>query len=100
MQLISIQNELQKQMTVMVAVPVAKEGKRMESKSPSILLFGCHECSERIEMTVLLISVSKIKIHHYLRSPNFIYPPYNVIRWSLKDGEVSMATWKKSGACE
>lgn len=47
MQLISIQNELQKQMTVMVAVPVAKEGKRMESKSPSILLFGCYECSER-----------------------------------------------------
>jgi len=77
MQLISIQNELQKQMTVMVAVPVAKEGKRMESKSPSILLFGCYEWSERIEMKVLLISVSKNKIHHYLRSPYFIYPkPY------------------------
>jgi enhancer of mRNA-decapping protein 4 len=29
-QLVSMQKELQKQMTVMVAVPVAKEGKRME----------------------------------------------------------------------
>jgi hypothetical protein len=31
-----MQKEIQKQMTVMVAVPVAKEGKRMEG----ILLFG------------------------------------------------------------
>jgi len=29
-QLVSMQKELHKQMTVMVAVPVAKEGKRME----------------------------------------------------------------------
>lgn len=30
LQLVSMQKEIQKQMTVMVAVPVAKEGKRME----------------------------------------------------------------------
>jgi hypothetical protein len=35
-QLVTMQKEIQKQMTVMVAVPVAKEGKRMEG----ILLFG------------------------------------------------------------
>lgn len=57
MQLISIQNELQKQMTVMVAVPVAKEGKRMESKSPSNLIFGCYVSSERIETKVHIITV-------------------------------------------
>lgn len=82
MQLISIQNELQKQMTVMVAVPVAKEGKRMESKSPSILLFRCYECSERI--TILEVQI--------LFDPNLTSG--NVIRWSLKDVELSMATLK------
>lgn len=30
LQLVTMQKEIQKQMTVMVAVPVAKEGKRME----------------------------------------------------------------------
>lgn len=35
LQLVTMQKEIQKQMTVMVAVPVAKEGKRMEG----ILLF-------------------------------------------------------------
>jgi hypothetical protein len=32
-QLVSMQKELHKQMTVMVAVPVAKEGKRMEGNA-------------------------------------------------------------------
>jgi hypothetical protein len=44
-QLVSMQKELHKQMTVMVAVPVNKEGKRMEGMpSANYKILNCSIC--------------------------------------------------------